>query len=116
MTLKEEIEKIKAECGRIALGKGQCWVCGCKSAKRGMVIHHVWYIKNDVTHDQYLPRNDSNVLRYYQNLLPLVKKNPKRFMYLCSTDHQSLERLIRFGEKKFKQLIKARRIALANRN
>ena len=116
MTLKEEISEIRTVCGQIALGNGKCWVCGCSKAKRGMTIHHRWYLsKGDAIHDQYLPRNDSNVLRYYQDLLPLVKKNPKRFMYLCSTHHQALERFIRFSDKRFNKLVIARKMSMGNK-
>lgn len=110
MTLRNEISLLKDKCGQIALGNGRCWVCGCITARRGMTVHHLWYLKNnDVVYKDF-PKNDSGNLAYYKALYPLIHKNPKRFMFLCNTDHQSLERLNRFGDKKFNKLCIARRM------
>lgn len=88
---------------------GKCKVCGCITSKRGMVIHHRWYIDNDVTYKGY-PENDSGRLQYYLDLEPMIKKNPKRFSYLCNTDHHSLTKLSMFGDKKFKALCLERKL------
>ena len=109
MTIKEEINIIKTECGRIALGNGNCWICNCKSAKRGMTIHHLWYLKKDIIYNDY-PKNDSGTLEYYKDLLPMIKKNPKRFMYLCNTHHFALEKFCRFGDKIYNKMSIARKM------
>lgn len=115
MTIKDELNLIKLKCGQTALGNGKCWVCGCSVAKRGMTVHHLWYLKNgDVVYNDY-PQNDSGRLEYYKSLYPLIKANPKRFMYLCSTCHQALERMCRFGDKKFNKLVIARKMTNKNR-
>ena len=62
MTIKEEINNIKQECCNISLGNGHCWICNCKSAKRGMMIHHLWYLKNDIIYKNY-PQKDSGSLQ-----------------------------------------------------
>jgi len=113
MTLKKQIKEIKIRCGKIALGNGKCYICGCKDAKRGMVIHHRWYLSvGDIIYSSppYTPHNDSTTLQYYTDLYPLIKLVPKRFMYLCNTDHQSLERFCRYGDKKFNKLCLARKM------
>lgn len=113
MTLKEQIKNIKTKCSMMALGNGHCWICGCKDARRGMVIHHRWYLKKgDVIYSdsKYIPHNDTTSLQYYIDLYPVIKRNPKRFMFLCNTDHQSLERFCRYGDKKFNKLCIARKM------
>lgn len=108
MTIKEELIKQKEKCGTISLGNGTCFVCGAKTARRGMTIHHLWYLdKGDVFYKDY-PQNDSGRLQYYTELEPVIKRNPKRFMYLCNTCHQAVERACRFGDKKWKKINQVR--------
>jgi len=112
MTVKEELSNIKLKCGQIALGQGKCFVCGCMVAKRGMTVHHVWYLKNnDVVYKDF-PENDSGRLEYYTKLFPLIYKNPKRFMYLCNSCHHAVGRICRFGDKKFNKLCLVRKMTL----
>ena len=86
----------------------KCYVCGAVKSKGGMTFHHIWYLQNDVTHDQY-PKNSSGNLKYYTELSPLIKANPKRFRYFCNPCHQSFERFLRFGDKKLNKLINERK-------
>ncbi|HEC64558.1 hypothetical protein LCGC14_1663690 [marine sediment metagenome] len=108
-------EEIKTRIGKKVHGRGKCYVCGCRISKRGMTIHHLEYIFNDIVHKNYKPRNDSNTLRYYTDLEPLTIENPKRFMYLCNPCHTSVEKLNRFGDKKLGRLLKARRLTKTRR-
>lgn len=110
MTLKEDILLVKNRCGQVALGNGKCWVCGCITAKRGMTIHHLWYLKNNDVIYKDFPKNDSGNLDYYTKLYPKIIANPKRFMYLCNTHHQVLERFNRFGDKIFNKICIARKM------
>lgn len=65
---------MKIKCGMVALGNGKCWICGCITAKRGMTVHHLWYLKNnDIIYKNY-PKNDSGSLQYYTELYPKVVK------------------------------------------
>lgn len=108
MNLKQHTEHIKTACARI-IGKPQCFFCRCYTSKKGMVIHHRWYIENDVIRKNY-PSNGSGTLDYYLDLLPLIEKNPKRFRYCCNTCHQAYERIKRYSQKrlsKFTTEIKA---------
>jgi len=110
MTLKSEIILIKIKCGQVALGNGKCFCCGCSNAKRGMTVHHLWYLKNnDVIYKDY-PKSESGTLQYYTDLYPKIVANPKRFMYLCNTHHFVVEKFCRFGEKIFNQLCLIRKM------
>lgn len=115
MNKRQQVEEIKTRIGKKVIGRGKCYVCGCKISKRGMTVHHLWYIFNDVTYKNYKPRNDTNTLRYYTDLEPLTIDDPKRFMYLCNTDHTSLEKLNRFGDQKLDKLLKARKLTKTKR-
>jgi hypothetical protein len=101
MTIKEEVEQQKLKCAKMLGGK--CRVCKCTASKRGMVIHHYWYVDNDVIYSNY-PQNDSGRLQYYKDLEPMIKANPKRFAYYCNTDHHNVTAFSRFGDEKFNTL------------
>jgi len=110
VTIKDDINLMKIRCGQVALGNGKCWICGCITAKRGMTVHHLWYLKNnDIIYKNY-PKNDSGTLEYYTELYPKVVKNPKRFMYLCNTHHFTLEKFCRFGDKIYNKISIARKM------
>lgn len=67
---------------------GECEVCLKKMRKPmpGFTIHHLEYKKGEKTHKQFLDR-----LKYYIYLRPIVKKNPKRFAFLCNPCHNSID-------------------------
>ena len=110
MNLKNDIMLMKEKCGQIALGHGRCHICGCITAKRGMTIHHLWYLKNnDIIYKDY-PKTSAGTLEYYTALYPLIYKNPKRFMFLCNTHHFALEKFCHYGDKMFKALCLARKM------
>lgn len=108
MNKRQEIEEVKQECAKF-IGYNTCFVCGCTKSKRGMTVHHLEYIFNDVTYKlpKYQPNNDNNKLKYYKDLLEEVKKTPERFMFLCNTHHQALERLNRFKPETLVKLLEA---------
>lgn len=108
MNKRQARENIKLECAKL-IGVDSCFICGCKKHKKGMTIHHLEYIFNDVTYGlpKYKPTNDSTKLQYYSDLLPLVKDRPERFMYLCNPHHQALERLNRFNPETIIKLLEA---------
>jgi hypothetical protein len=106
MNKRLKAEEVKQECAKL-IGYNTCFVCGCKKSKRGMTVHHLWYIFDDITYDKYKPQNDSNKLKYYTDLLEKVKEDPTRFMFLCNTHHQALERLNRFKPETIVKLLEA---------
>ena len=101
-------EAVKLKCAEI-IGTDKCFVCECKKHKKGMTIHHLWYIFDDVTYNlpKYKPTNDSTKLQYYEDLLPMVKDMPNRFLYLCNPHHQALERLNRFNPATIVKILEA---------
>lgn len=107
MNLRLQTEVIKCRIGKMLGGK--CFVCGCEISKKGMTIHHLWYVFNDVVYKNY-PKNENGKLAYYTALEPLVNENPKRFMFVCNTHHQAIERICRYGDKIFNRLLKARKM------
>lgn len=104
-----EAEEVKKRMARHPRFKSKCFVCGCKISKKGMTFHHLWYIFNDVIYSNY-PRNDTGKLQYYKDLEKEVKKNPMRFLYMCNTHHQAVERINRYGDKILKKLLQARKM------
>lgn len=111
LTIKEDKEAMKLKCGQVAQGHGRCKICKCIKSRRGMVVHHYWYLKKgDITHNMF-PKNDSGRLEYYTKLLPLIKRNPKRFAYYCNADHQSVTMFCRYGDPKFKALSLERKLS-----
>ena len=110
MKIKKDIRLMKRKGGLIAIGNRKCWRCGCITAKRGMTVHHLWYLKNnDIIYKKY-PKNESGSLQYYTELYQKVVKNPKRFMYLCNTHHFTLEKFCRFGDKIYNKISIARKM------
>jgi len=110
MTIKKDLGLAKIKCGRIALGQSKCFVCRCMISKRGMTVHHLWYLeKCDVVYKDF-PQNDSGRLEYYKALFPLIFANPKRFMYLCNSCHHALSKMCMYGDKKFDKLCLARKM------
>jgi len=110
MTLKEELNLLKIKCGQVALGNGFCYICDCITAKRGMTVHHCWYLKNNEIIYKDFPQTEKGRVEYYTALYPLIVKNPKRFMYLCNTHHFALEKFCRYGDKIFTKLCGARKM------
>jgi len=108
LTIKEQLDAQKIKCAKMLGSK--CRICKCIKSKRGMTIHHRFYITNDVTYKNY-PQNDSGRLQYYIDLEPMIRANPKRFSYLCNTDHHSLTKFCQFGDAKFKALSLERKLS-----
>ena len=109
MNKKEKTKKIKEELSQLRPFRSGCYVCGCKQHRKGMTFHHLWYITNDAVYSEYKKLDKSS--EYYNDLKPLIISNPKRFLYVCSPHHQSIERLKRFSKEKFAKLIKAVRMS-----
>lgn len=102
-------KRVKAEEYKQNIGKiigNTCFVCGCKKAKKGMTVHHLEYIFDDVKYNNY-PRTADGHLKYYKALLVAVEDTPERFMFLCNVHHQALERLNRYRETTLDKLLEA---------
>ena len=95
---RKEIRRLK----RIALNEGDyydmCRICEIKKSAHKMLFHHRMYIENDVIYNKY-PNSSEGRIEYYQNLIPLIIKNPERFWYLCISCHKRLERFLKQGKR-----------------
>jgi len=100
------IISIKAELAKLPEFNSICFVCEAKSSKRGMTFHHRYYILNDVIRKNY-PKGEKGTLNYYQDLAPLIKLNPTRFLFVCNPHHQSITRLTRFKPENRRRLFLA---------
>lgn len=104
MNKRLKVEAIKQDIGKI-IGN-TCFVCGCTKSKKGMTVHHLWYIFDDVIYKNY-PQTVDGKIKYYTELLKKVEEMPKRFMFLCNVHHQALERLNRYKKETLTKLLEA---------
>ncbi len=105
---QQQILQIKSSLARLPRFKSRCYVCQTKKSKRGFTFHHLWYIINDVVRKNF-PKSLAGTLQYYQKLEPLIREEPKRFLYVCNPHHQAITRL-KMWKKNFNRLIRAVRM------
>lgn len=72
----------------------RCWVTHEKFKPRGFVIHHLHYIQNDVERKNY-PNGEKGRLQYLKDLVPMVEKDPKRFVLIKNGIHTRLDHVRR---------------------
>ena len=91
----------------------QCFVTHDKFRRRGFVIHHLWYIENDVRREQY-PKGEKGRYQYLKALRPMVEKQPERFMLLKNGIHTRMDHirngLTRMKPENFERLVTAVRM------
>lgn len=114
MDKRIQVEVIKNNLAKLPQFKSKCFVCGCKISKRGMTFHHLWYVFDDIVYKNY-PKNSEGQLQYYTALDPVIREDPKRFLYVCNVHHQSIERVSRYGDPIFKKLVLARKLTRKNK-
>ena len=102
---KEKVNEIKRELGKIRQFRNRCYVCHVSWHKRGMTFHHIKYKTNEKTHSNF-PDGYAGTLQYYEYLKPIIKKNPKRFAYLCNPHHQTVTKLLQFSKDKQDRIFK----------
>ena len=68
----------------------RCFVTHEKFKKRGFVIHHLWYIENDVRREDYKP-GEKGRLRYLTSLRKMIERMPYRFMLLKNGMHIKID-------------------------
>lgn len=110
-----EIYVILWELGRLYSKIPHCEMCGkdCKVPKKGFVIHHFKYLKNEKTYNDFKSPGKKNLttaqrLAYYRYLAPIVKRHKSRFGFLDIGCHTSLENAVRYGDHKWNNLCKLR--------
>ena len=88
----------------------QCFVTHDKFRRRGYVIHHLWYIENDVRRENY-PKGEKGRYQYLKALRPMVEKQPDRFMLLKNGVHTRIDHprngLSRLKSENFERLVLA---------
>lgn len=98
---RKELRKIKNQIRDIIdpyfLEEGYCKFCWQKSSFK-MTVHHRNYIKDDVIYKNY-PDNIEGRIDYYNDLIPLVRADPSRFLYICISCHNILEYYLQFGNE-----------------
>jgi len=69
---------------------GRCFVTHEKFRNRGFVIHHLFYIDNDVRRENY-PKGENGRVQYLTDLIPMVEREPFRFMLLKNGIHTRID-------------------------
>ncbi len=86
------------------LEENSCKFCWERSSFK-MTVHHRSYIKDDVIYKNY-PNTIQGRIEYYSELLPLVRDQPERFLYVCISCHNKLEYYLQFGQRLELEIIK----------
>ena len=74
--------------------ENRCYVTHEKFKDKGFVIHHLRYINNDVERHMY-PAGENGRFQYLKDLVPLVEKDPKRFVLIKNGIHTRLDHVRR---------------------
>ena len=72
----------------------RCWVTHEKFKPRGFVIHHLRYIDNDIERKNF-PKGDKGRYEYLKALLPMIEKDPDRFVLIKNGIHTRLDHIRR---------------------
>jgi len=108
--IKQQIYKLKERAVRHSRFRSRCYVCHTKfNHKAGFTFHHIWYENDEKIYSDF-PVNSKGKLEYTKYVIDMVRKNPKRFLLLCSKHHVILERMKRWNKKNLNRLIKAVRM------
>lgn len=105
--VREELYNLKKEAS--SLFQNRCFVCHVKFDRNtAFQYHHKGYTFTDKTWKDFKDGNGKfDSLEYHKYLIPVIKANPKRFLFLCWAHHQAVERLKRFNKNNFKRLVRA---------
>jgi len=93
---KEQTDALVAKIAHKHPSKGKCEGCGTMYHKRGMLFHHLEYRKEEKDHKDF----PGDRLGYYLYLEPIIKKRPKKFLYLCTPCHGYVSKLRRIKDNK----------------
>ena len=90
--------------------ENRCFVTLEKFKERGFVIHHLWYITNDVRRENY-PKGEKGRQSYMKALKGMVEKNPNRFILIKNGIHTRIDHprngLSRMKKDNFERLVLA---------
>ena len=96
---QDKVNEIKRKLAKIRQFRNRCYVCHVSWNKRGMTFHHKQYVSSEKNHSDF-QSGYTGMLQYYQYVTPIIKKNPKRFAYLCNPHHQTITKLLQFNVDK----------------
>jgi hypothetical protein len=68
----------------------QCFVTQEKFKDRGFVIHHLWYLDNDIRRENF-PKGEKGRLQYLNKLVPMVEAMPFRFALIKNGIHTRID-------------------------
>ena len=105
MNNRKLTEILKGELARMPAFRRGCAVCHYKSHPRGMTFHHINYKNNEKIHSDF-PSGYAGTLHYYRYMRPIIFREPQRFSYLCTPDHQMITRLSWYGIPKQKRIFR----------
>jgi hypothetical protein len=109
MALNNEATKIMQELA-MRFYDNQCFVTHDKFKPRGFVLHHLWYIENDVRRENY-PKGEKGRQSYMKALKSMVEKNPDRFILIKNGIHTRIDHprngLSRMKKENFTRLVLA---------
>jgi len=120
MTQHQELILLKKQVGTI-LHTRRCCVCGAsdtvdrnwkKRGRGGFIAHHCEYRQGEKTHSDFT-RTLKGRMEYYEYLIPIVKKFPKKFKYLCNKCHYNFSKHFaksRMGDKLLHKMMVLRRL------
>ena len=91
--------------------KSRCWICkGEYNTDEAFVFHHLEYLPTDKMYSDFkLPNGEPDRLSYHRYLIPIIKKNPKRFMMLHWKHHWLAESWARLKPENFERMVKVAR-------
>ena len=110
---------LKKQCGTI-LKTHRCHLCKAsdtiprnwkKRGRGGFTIHHLIYREGEKIHSDF-EKSLKGRISYYEYLLPIVKKFPKKFRYLCNKCHFNFSKHFdknRMGDTLLRKMMKLRR-------
>ena len=109
MVLNDEATKIMQYLA-LSFYENRCFVTHEKFKKRGFVLHHLWYIENDVRRENY-PKGEKGRQSYMKALKGMVEKNPNRFILIKNGIHTRIDHprngLSRMKRENFTRLVLA---------
>lgn len=98
---EDKMYELKFEVAKLFDSK--CYVCEkTYRGKRGFLYHHLSYIFGEKIYRDFKSTVDYNLY-----ILPIVKKDPNRFLLLCGPCHTTLEKLKRRKKENLLRLLNA---------
>jgi len=82
-----------------AFFRNECFVCR-KAYGRGFTYHHLSYVFGEKIY-----RDFPDTIKYNLYILPIVAKNPERFMLLCKKHHTAVTRLKQYAKNTLLRLL-----------